>query len=103
MQWGSEAVALLRMGPPKRIPGCNLTAFQTNSPHLFITENTQMKISRNPAYLAALDSHEVRKLTAHTSTAFRMLSMHISTEMCKLKIKQLETIARRAHDSPSGL
>ena len=32
LQWGNEAVALLRMGPPKRILGCNISAFATKAP-----------------------------------------------------------------------
>ena len=91
------------MGPPKRIPGCNISAFPTNSPHLFITVSRDLKISQNPAYLAALESHSICRLAAHTSTVFRKLSWHIGTKICKLKIKQLVAIARRAHDSPSGI
>ena len=74
LQWRSEAVALLRMGPPKRIPGCNISAFPTNMPHLFITTSQDLKVSQNPAYKAALEIHSIHRAAAQTNTAFKKLS-----------------------------
>ena len=93
----------LLVRPQMRHPLLQPRSHPHQCPLPFITLTSVPSVTSDPAFNLAVNDHYINKLSTQSNIAFRKLSGHLRTKICKLKIKQLASVAQKAHGSPSGV